>query len=128
MEVGAAVEEDLAFVEARGESACPDVAVVITRVADDDLNGCAVRCLVDEQAVGGAAFALVEAAEGLILWQAGEEAVLADEVPVAHPGRAEVADCAVVGEGSGGGELFGDAFGECVSLRNGEERRAGADG
>src|SRR6185437_9053547 len=121
MEVGAAMEEQLAFADARGESACPDVAVVVARVADDDFDGRAVGGLVDEETVGGAAFALVEAAEGLILWQAGEEAVLADEVPVAHPGRAEVADCAVVGEGSGGSELFGDAFGECVSLRNGEE-------
>ena len=54
--------------------------------------------------------------------------MLADEVPVAHPGRAEVADGAVVGEGSGGGELFGDTVGECVGLRDGEERCAGAYG
>ena len=60
--------------------------------------------------------------------EAVEEGVLADEVPVAHPGGAEVADGAVVGEGSGGGELFGDAVGEGVGLRDGEERSAGADG
>ena len=67
-------------------------------------------------------------AHGLVDGQAGVEGVLADEVPVAHPGGAEVADGAVVGEGAGGGELLGDAFGEGVGLRDGEERRAGADG
>ena len=90
--------------------------------------GAPLGALVDEEAVGGAAFALVEAAESAVLWEAVEERVLADEVPVAHPGRAEVADGAVVGEGSGGGEFFGDAVGECVGLRDGEEWRAGADG
>src|SRR6185437_3044849 len=128
MEVGAAMEEQLAFAETGGEGTGADVAVVVARVADDDFDGRAVGGLVDEETVGGAAFALVEAAEGLVLWQAGEEAVLADEVPVAHPGRAEVADCAVVGEGSSGGELFGNAVGECVGLRDGEEGCAGADG
>src|SRR6201999_1417610 len=109
MKIGAAVVEDFALAEARGEGARADVAVVVARVANDDFDGCAVGSVIDEEAVGGAAFALVEAAEGAVLRQAVEERVLADEVPVAHPGRAEVADGAMVGEGSGGGELFGDA-------------------
>jgi hypothetical protein len=54
--------------------------------------------------------------------------VLADEVPVAHPGSAIVADGAVAGEGSGGGELLGYSFGESLRLRDGEEGSAGADG
>src|SRR3954469_18886995 len=50
--------------------------------------------------------------------------MLTDEVPVAHPRRAEVTDVAVEGEGPGFGELLGDSVGERVGLRNGEQRRA----
>ncbi len=67
-------------------------------------------------------------AHDLVDGEAGVDGVLADEVPVAHPGGAVVAYGAVVGEGSGGGELFGDSVGEGVGLRDGEERGAGADG
>src|ERR1700737_1661244 len=75
----------------------------------------------DEEAVRLAAFGLVVDAHDLVDGEAGVDGVLADEVPVAHPGGAVVADRAVVGEGSGGGELFGDSVGEGVGLRDGQE-------
>jgi hypothetical protein len=75
-----------------------------------------------------AAFGLVVDAHDLVDGESGVDGVLADEVPVAHPGGAVVAYGAVVGEGSGGGELFGATVGEGVGLRDGEERSAGADG
>ena len=56
--------EHFTFAETRGEGAGADVAIVVAGVADDDFDGCAVGGLIDEEAVGGAAFALVEAAEG----------------------------------------------------------------
>src|SRR5580698_5997318 len=95
LEVGDAVVKDLGVAQPGGEGACADVAVVIAGVGDDDFDVGAV----DEEAVGGATGGLIEASEGLIDGQSGEEGVLADEVPVAHPWSAEVADGAVVGEG-----------------------------
>ena len=97
---------------------------MIARVGCDDFY---VRPL-DEEAVRLAALCLVVDAHGLVDRQPRIDGVVTDEVPVAHPRSAEVADSAVVGEGSGGGELFGDAFGEGVGLGNGEEWRACADG
>ena len=97
---------------------------MIAGVADDDLDVRAVH----QQAVRLAALGLVVDAHALVLREAGEEGVLAHEVPVAHPGRAEVPDGAVVGEGSGGGKLLGHAFGEGIRLRDGEQGRSGLHG
>src|SRR3979411_2542861 len=81
----------------------------------------------DEETVRLAALGLVVEAHDLIDGESGVEGVLANEVPVAHPGGAVVADGAVVGEGSGGGEVSGGSVGEGV-VGDGEEWGAGAYG
>ena len=53
-----------------------------------------------------ASFGLVVDAHGLVDGKAGVDGVLADEVPVAHPGGAVVAYGSVVGEGSCGGSCL----------------------
>jgi hypothetical protein len=98
-----ALVEELAGAESRGEGACADVAVVVAGVGGDDLERCALGMFVDEEAVGLASSGLVVDAHDLIDGQTGVDGVFADEVPVAHPGGAEVAYGAVVGEGLGGG-------------------------
>ena len=89
---------------------------MIARVGCDDFYVGAL----DDQAVRLAALRLVMDAHGLVDWQPGVDGVVTNEVPVTHPWSAEIADSSAVGESSGGGELFGDSFGEGVRLRDGE--------
>ena len=76
---------------------------MVAAVGGDDFYVGALWMFFDEEAVRLAAFGLVVDAHGLVDGEAGVDGVLADEVPVAHPWGAEIADRAVVGEGSGGG-------------------------
>src|SRR5580698_4675398 len=97
---------------------------MVAAVGSDDLYLWAV----DQETVRLASFDLVVDTHDLVDGQTGVDGVFADEVPVAHPWGAVVAYGAVVSECSGSGKLFGDSFRESVSLRDGEERSAGADG
>ena len=101
---------------------------MVAGVGSDDFYVGAIWMLFDQEPVRLTAFGLVVDAHNLIHGQTGVDGVFTDEVPVSHPGSAIVADGAIVGKGSGGGELFGDSFGESVGLRDGQERCAVSDG
>src|SRR5258707_1267099 len=122
-EIRTALKHEVAAAELGRERAGAHPAIVIAAVTDADID---VRT-VDDQPVRLATMRLEVRTHDSGGRRASIERVIAQDVPVAHPGRAQAADLRVVGEGAFDGELTRDAVGQAILLRQRQKRRAGLD-